>query len=158
MNKVFEEFIESRLRRYIARRLVVHGQWPDRLDVDAAVRIRPDLVFESAAGKVVYVADSKYKVTADGFGREADYYQLLAYTSALNLREGLLIYCQHDGSAPPREVQVRHLGTRLRTWAIRLDRTPSHVEQELQDLADNLVSCAVGAAGDVRASKAVPWY
>ncbi len=45
MNKVFEEFVESRLRRYLLGRLIVHGQWPDRLDTDGSVRIRPDLVF-----------------------------------------------------------------------------------------------------------------
>jgi 5-methylcytosine-specific restriction enzyme subunit McrC len=68
MNKVFEEFVESRLRRYLAGRLVTHGQWPDRLDIEGSVRIKPDLVFESLAREVAYVADSKYKVTADGFG------------------------------------------------------------------------------------------
>jgi hypothetical protein len=48
---------------------------------------------------------------------------------------GHLIYCQHDGSAPPQHIDVRNLGTRLATWALRLDRTPGHVEQELQALA-----------------------
>src|SRR5439155_23704977 len=120
MNKVFEEFVESRLRRYLVGRLVVHGQWPDRLDVAGSVRIKPDLVFESVARETTYVADSKYKVTADGIGRETDYYQLLAYTAALNLREGLLIYCQHDGNALPQEIEVRHIGVQLRTWAVRL--------------------------------------
>jgi 5-methylcytosine-specific restriction enzyme subunit McrC len=127
MNKVFEEFVEARLRHYLAGSLVVLGQWPDRLDAAGAVRIRPDLVFESHSGATVYVADSKYKVTANGYGREADYYQLLAYTTALNLREGLLIYCQHDGSDPPREVEARNSGTRLRTSAVRLAGTPNDV-------------------------------
>jgi 5-methylcytosine-specific restriction enzyme subunit McrC len=139
MNKVFEEFVESRLKRYLAGRLLVHGQWPDRLDVAGVVRIKPDLVFESVVREVSYVADSKYKVTADGFGREDDYYQLLAYTASLDLREGLLIYCQHDGTAPPQQVDVRHIGTRLRTWAVRLDRTPRHVEDEMRALADHIV-------------------
>jgi 5-methylcytosine-specific restriction enzyme subunit McrC len=139
MNKVFEEFVESRLRRYLLGRLIVHGQWPDRLDADGSVRIKPDLVFEAPDAGIAYVADSKYKVTADGFGREADYYQLLAYTASLRLREGLLVYCQHEGAAPARQVEVRHLGTRLRTWALRLDRTPRHVEQEMQALADHIL-------------------
>jgi len=140
MNKVFEEFVESRLRRYLAGRLLVHGQWPDRLDVAGSVRIKPDLVFESAAREAAYVADAKYKVTADGFGRESDYYQLLAYTAALNMAEGLLIYCQHDGMTPPQQIEVRNLGTRLLTWAVRLDRTPKHVEDELRALADHIFS------------------
>lgn len=138
MNKVFEQFIESRLRRYLIGRLVVRGQWPDRLDLAGSVRIKPDLVFESTAGETIYVADSKYKMTADGFGREADYYQLLAYTTALELPEGLLIYCQRDGSEPPREIEVRNRGTRLRTRAIRLDRTPHDLEAELHMLAAHI--------------------
>lgn len=146
MNKVFEEFVESRLRRYLAGRLLVHGQWPDRLDEAGSVRIRPDLVFASVARETTYVADSKYKVTADGFGREADYYQMLAYAASLNLREGLLIYCQHDGTSPLRQIEVRHLGTRLRTWSVRLDRTPDHVEGELRTLADHIVERIANAA------------
>ena len=110
MNKEFEDYVASRLRRYLAARQIVHLQWRDKLDSVGSVRIKPDLVFGPAVGLITYVADSKYKVTADGFGREADYYQLLAYTSALNLPEGLLIYCQHDGSTPPRLVDVRNLG------------------------------------------------
>ena len=145
MNKVVEEFVASRLRRYLAGRQVVHLQWRDKLDTAGSVRIRPDLVFGPIAGAITYVADSKYKVTADGFGREADYYQLLAYTSALNLPEGLLVYCQHDGSMPPRLVDIRNLGTRLRTWALRLDRTPWHLEQELQALADHVAERATAS-------------
>jgi 5-methylcytosine-specific restriction endonuclease McrBC regulatory subunit McrC len=107
-----------RLRRYLAGRLAVHLQWWDKLHVNGSVRIKPDLVFGPISGVITYVADTKYKVTADGFGREADYYQILAYASALNLPEGLLIYCQHDGNIPPQQVEVRNLGTRLRTWAV----------------------------------------
>ena len=55
--------------------------------------IRPDLVF-SSGGAPKFVADIKYKLTDEGAGgRHADYYQLLAYTTALDLPEGVLIYC-----------------------------------------------------------------
>ena len=138
MNKAFEEFVASRLTRYLSGHLHVQTQRLGRLDIAGQVRIKPDLVFERRPGTTVYVADTKYKITDDGLGRESDYYQILAYTSALNIPEGMLIYCQHDGSALPRQVDVRHLGTRLATWAIRLDRTPGHVEQELQALAAHI--------------------
>ena len=146
MNKVFEEFVESRLRRYLVGRLAVRGQCPCRLDITGAVRIKPDLVFNSPGRDLMYVADTKYKVTADGYGREADYYQLLAYTAALDLDEGLLIYCQHDGTAPAQQIQVRHLGTRLLTWAVRLDRKPRDVEDEMRTLADHIAERAFNAA------------
>ncbi|MGP0006184.1 MAG: McrC family protein [Acidimicrobiales bacterium] len=139
MNRVFEKFVEARLRRYLARRFVVRDQYPARLDVGGFVGIKPDLVFKWAAGGIAYVADSKYKLTSEGLGRESDYYQLLAYTAALELSEGLLIYCQVDGLTPPREIDVGQLRTRLCTWAVRLDRSPAHVEQEMQRLADYVV-------------------
>lgn len=139
MNKVFEEFVESRLRRNLAGRLVVDGQRPDRLDLTGSIRIKPDLVFGPVGGGTTYVADSKYKMTADGFAREADYYQILAYTAALGLREGLLIYCQHDDLTPPQTIEVRNLATELRTWAVRLDRSPDHIGEELRMLAEHIV-------------------
>jgi hypothetical protein len=85
----------------------------------------------------------------DGFGRQTDYYQLLANTAALGLSEGLLVYCQHDQTAPPREITVRHLGTRLATWAVRLDRSPQHVEDELARLAHHIASRASAAGAAV---------
>ena len=152
MNKAFEDFVASRLTRYLAGHLIVRAQRPERLDTAGQVRIKPDLVFERTPGTTAYIADSKYKITSDGFGREADYYQILAYTSALNAPEGMLIYCQHDGNAPPQQIDVRNLGTRLATWALRLDRTPGHVEQELQALAIQITNRAdaalPGAPGD----------
>jgi 5-methylcytosine-specific restriction enzyme subunit McrC len=123
MNKAFEDFVAARLRRYLSGRLLVQSQRTGHLDTAEQVRIRPDLVFERRPGETAYVADTKYKLTSDGLGRQADYYQILAYASALNVPEGLLIYCQHDGNLPPRQIDVRNLGTRLATWAVHLDGT-----------------------------------
>jgi 5-methylcytosine-specific restriction enzyme subunit McrC len=69
---------------------------------------------------------------------------MLAYCSALGLREGMLIYCRHDGHPPTQEIEVRHLGTRLRTHAVRLDRSPAHIEAELKALAMAILGRAVG--------------
>jgi 5-methylcytosine-specific restriction enzyme subunit McrC len=150
VNKAFEDFVASRLTRCLAGHLVVRAQRPERLDTTGQVRIKPDLTFEHTPGTAAYIADSKYKITSDGFGREADYYQILAYTGALNVSEGILIYCQHDGTAPPQQIHVRNLGTRLATWALRLDRTSGRVEQELQALAIHITKRA--AAGLPRSS------
>ena len=146
MNKVFEDFVGSRIHRYLAGRLVVRDQQTDHLDANGDVSIRPDFLFCAPGGVRVYVADCKYKVSSDGFGREADYYQLTAYALALNLPEGLLIYCQHEGRAQPREVLVRHGGPRLKTWSVRLDGTTSEVEGELSSLADEIGLCAAAIA------------
>ena len=153
MNRVFEDFVGSRLRRYLAGRLEVHEQQVGCLDVDGSVSIRPDLLFDTPAGVRAYVADCKYKLSTDGFGRAADYYQLHAYAAALNLREGLLIYCRSDGQTPPREVRVRHGGLSLRTWLVRLDEAPAAIEADLRRLAEEITSRARAAVGaDLRRS------
>lgn len=139
MNKVFEEFVEARLRRYLHGRLAVVGQHSSSLDIDRSVGIRPDLVFTDPSGSMVYVGDTKYKVTNDGRARESDYYQLLAYATALGLNEGVLVYCQNDGGAPAREVTVRRSGKRLRTWSIALEGTPAGLELEIRRLAEHIV-------------------
>ena len=93
MNLLFERFVTERLRRALRGRLEVKDQHPDKLDEAGMVAIKPDLVFR-AAGAPRFVADIKYKLTDEtAGGRNADYYQLLAYTTALDLPEGVLIYC-----------------------------------------------------------------
>lgn len=143
MNKVFEEFVTARLQHYLAGQLRVLPQCTEHLDIDGNIAIRPDLMFKTPTGGTVYVADTKYKISSDGFGREADYYQILAYASAIDLPEGLLIYCQDDNIPPARQVTVRNLGTRLGTWAIRLDRSPADLEQEIRRLGQHIAARAL---------------
>jgi hypothetical protein len=54
----------------------------------------------------------------------------------LVFRRGADVYCQRDGSVPPRDIKVGKLGTRLVTVAIGLSGTPEDVEQRLLELAD----------------------
>lgn len=95
----------ARLRRAPRGRLEVLSQHSVPLDADRHASMRPDLVFRRG-GRPVFVADSKHKLTEDGDGRDRDYYQLLACCTALDLPEGLLVYCRHDGSAPPQLLRV----------------------------------------------------
>jgi 5-methylcytosine-specific restriction enzyme subunit McrC len=142
MNKVFEVFVAARLSRYLSGRLTACPQQTGPLGLDGRVKIRPDLVFKREADEVVYVADTKYKISADGYGRDTDYYQILAYATALDVPEGMLIYCQRDGSVPPREIEVGKLRTRLVTLAIGLSGTPKDVEQRLLELAGHIAARA----------------
>lgn len=134
MNQLFEDFVTQRLRRALRGRLLVIDQFLSRLDTGNQVSIRPDLVFRRQGGEVL-VADIKYKLTGDAQARTADYYQLLAYTTALDLPEGLLIYCLADGGRPEGAVTVRHAGKRLHTKAIDLTGPSSAVESAISDLA-----------------------
>ena len=82
------------------------------------------------------VADIKYKLTSDARARANDYYQLLAYTTALDLREGVLIYCLADGGRPERTVAVRHADKLLHTLAIDLSGPPDSVDNAINETAD----------------------
>ncbi len=151
MNRLFEDFITQRLQRALHNKLEVHAQARNHLDVGNRVTIRPDLVFYDTKSqqKPVYVADIKYKLTDDGQATNSDYYQLLAYTTALNLPEGMLIYCHNyknknrtavnsigrGNSSPASEIQVTHANKVLRTVAINLDGSPTQVASAVEQLA-----------------------
>jgi len=137
MNDLFERFVTERLRRALQGRLVVEDPTHDSLDIEKKVGIRPDLRFRHPrSDSVTYVGDIKYKLTADAVARSADYYQLLAYATALDLPEGVLIYCQADGGKPAREITVRHAGKRLHVRALDLSGSPAEVGAGIERLAD----------------------
>ena len=177
MNKLFERFITERLRRALRGRLEVKHQHDDRLDEDHTVVIKPDLVFRSV-GTPSFVADIKYKLTDDtAAGRAADYYQLLAYTTALDLPEGVLIYCLDanraddsgddgasaatsrpvssvptegtpDDSLPGlRSVRVRNVEKVLHTYALDLSGAAEDVARNLDRLADWIEDRAAATVG-----------
>jgi 5-methylcytosine-specific restriction enzyme subunit McrC len=141
MNKLFERFVTERLRRALRGRLEIRAEPPVHLGAGRQVLMYPDLEFRRR-GSVAYVGDVKYKLTADAKARNADYYQLLAYTTALDLPEGVLIYCLADGGRPERSVTVQHAGKVLHTRAIDLTGPASSVAQEIGTLADWIVARA----------------
>ena len=135
MNTVFETFLEASLRRSLQGHLSVTGQRTRALDEDGKVGIKPDLTFLRGR-RVVYVGDAKYKLIDSGLGLSSDYYQLLAYTTALDLPEGVLVYCQDaEAPVPPKVVTVRHAGKRLHSWALTLAGGPADLDREIDDLA-----------------------
>ena len=159
MNQLFEDFVTSRLQRELRGRLDVKAQSRPHLDVEKRVEIRPDLTFLHHS-ETIGVADLKYKLTdgessaADTGGplaRHGDYYQLLAYTTALNLTEGTLIYCadaNEDAAVEqqfPNEslatstITVRHAVKRLHAVAINLSGSPSDIDAQIAALAEHLV-------------------
>ena len=159
MNQLFEDFVTSRLQRELRGRLEVKAQTRSHLDIRGRVEIRPDLTFRHSS-ETVGVADLKYKLTdgessaADSGGplaRNGDYYQLLAYTTALGLPEGTLIYCADvneneaveqqfpNGSLATSTITVRHAGTQLHAVAIDLSGSPSDIDAQITALAEHLV-------------------
>ena len=157
MNELFEQFVTSRLQRELRGLLDVASQHNLHLDDEHQVRIRPDLTFRRL-GQAVGVADIKYKFGAEGSrfgddetaGRQSDYYQLLAYSTALNLEEGTLIYCADvnkdevieqqisNDSLAKSTIRVQHGGTKLHAVAIDLSRTPADIDAQITALANQL--------------------
>lgn len=135
MNHLFQRFVTDRLTRALRGRLAVHAEPTEYLGAGRKVAMQPDLTFRRA-GVDVFVADTKYKLTETGKGRSDDYYQMLAYTTALRLPAGALIYCQTSGEVPPKEITVHHTGQRLLTYALDMTVPTVELESEIVTLAE----------------------
>lgn len=142
MNRTFEKFLEVRLAAALRGRLQVSPQHPVHLDVDRRVRMAPDLVF-LRAGSPAYVGDAKYKVVSDVSGVDADLYQLLAYTTALGLPEGVLVYAEAGDHVPAGEVDVALSDKRLHVRRIDLLGDAASIRTAIDDLATWVLSRAV---------------
>jgi 5-methylcytosine-specific restriction enzyme subunit McrC len=150
MNRLFERFVTERLSRALRGRLEVRAQSLVHLSEGRQVPMNPDLEFRRR-GTTVLVGDIKYKLTAEARASNADYYQLLAYTTALGLPEGVLIYCLADDGIPERSMTVRHAGKVLHTRAVDLAGEPAAVAAEIEALADWIAEQALKPA------EASPW-
>ena len=187
MNNLFERFVTERLRTELSGRLEVEGQKRSSLDTNERVPIKPDLLFKRD-GASVGVADIKYKLRYTDETRESpefsvpastsytdsgvwannpDYYQLLAYTTALDHPSGTLIYCVDadkdmadkdlNGSTetptglsltepgPGRMTQLAHstievknAHKKLHVVGIDLSGSPTDIQQQITALADHL--------------------
>ena len=94
----------------------------------------PDLVFERESS-VVLVGDAKYKLST-GQARMGDYYQLLAYTTVMELDEGVLVYCQDSDDEPEHSLAVRNSGKTLWTYRLPMAGTVAQVEGQIHTLGE----------------------
>lgn len=111
------------------------------LGIDRQVGMKPDLEFVRD-GRTVYVGDTRYKLIDTAERKSGDYYQMLAYTTALKIDEGVLIYCRNTGGSREKAVTVRHTGDRLMTYALGLSGSAADISRELETLADWIVERA----------------
>lgn len=140
MNDLFQRFVTQRLRRSLRQRLEVVDEPTVYLGESRRIRMFPDLEFRDINNRTVYVGDIKYKLTDDAHGRNSDYYQLLAYTTAFDLEEGILIYCKQEGERASRTVTVKNNQKRLVIHSIDLSGKPEQVDAEIQFLADSIAA------------------
>ncbi|MER6432634.1 restriction endonuclease [Streptomyces sp900105245] len=134
MNKLFEDFVTVALREALrgsgrSSRL----QDAHHLDEAAAVRMRPDFVLYGADGAPAAVVDAKYKTEKRGGFPETDLYQMLAYCTALGLREGHLVYAKGNESHAVH--RVRHAGIRIHQHALELDQQPAGLLADIAEMA-----------------------
>lgn len=140
MNDLFQRFLTERLRSALRGSLDVVDEPLVFLGAGQQVAMRPDLEFRDYAGRARYVGDIKYKLAENARGRSNDYYQLLAYTTAIDLPEGVLIYCRRQGDAERRTVTVRNAGKRLVLRSVDLTGSPEQVDMEIHVLADEIIN------------------
>ncbi|MFF8309711.1 McrC family protein [Streptomyces lydicus] len=139
MNRLFEDFVTAGLRE--AFRGTGHTarlQDSHHLDEAAAIRMKPDFVLYGADGTPCAVADAKYKAEKRGGFPDADLYQMLAYCTALDLREGHLVYAK--GNAPHAAHQVRHAGIVIHQHALDLDQEPAGLLTDIEEVAQRLAN------------------
>ena len=135
MNVVFEEFVRTALREALG---LPAGTFPAGskvsvvLDEGARIRLAPDLSWW-VGGSCVFVGDAKYKrINVKGINHP-DLYQLLAYTVALGLPAGLLVYAA--GEADRVEHSVVHAGKRLDVTTVDLTGTPDEILADIARIA-----------------------
>ena len=139
MNEVFQDFVTQALRESlgVADRAFRSDNHIPHVTLDEAGRVslRPDLSWWDGS-TCTFVGDAKYKQIKDANVPNADLYQLLAYTTALNLPGGLLIYAQ--GEAEQVVHQVRYAGKRLEIAALDLSGTIDELLADIDELANRV--------------------
>ncbi|WP_327726892.1 McrC family protein [Streptomyces sp. NBC_00487] len=142
MNKLFEDFVTVALREAFRTTGSGHTarlQDPHHLDKAAAIRMKPDFVlYGPDGGPPCAVVDAKYKAEKRGGYPDADLYQMLAYCTALGLREGHLLYAK--GNAPHAAHEVRHAGILIHQHALALDQEPAGLLTDIEAIALRLVN------------------
>ncbi|ULR54644.1 McrC family protein [Streptomyces deccanensis] len=139
MNKLFEDFVTVALRdACCGTGHTARLQDPHHLDEAAAIRMKPDFVLYGPDGTPCAVVDAKYKAEKRGGYPDDDLYQMLAYCTALGLREGHLVYAK--GNAAHAAHTVRHAGIVIHQHALDLDQEPSGVLTDIEQIALRLVN------------------
>jgi 5-methylcytosine-specific restriction enzyme subunit McrC len=138
MNRVFEDFLSVALTEALrAHGVTVRLQHTGHhLDRERLIPLRPDITLWRA-GRCLGIVDAKYKRLADERFPNADAYQMLAYCTALGLRDGTLVYA-HD---PSEDDRTHHLvgGTTLRVRTVDVEAEPDGLLRQVDTLADGLI-------------------
>ena len=136
MNVVFQEFVATALREALGVSANAFGEKDiPPLDKRDKLSLRPDLVWHDGLS-YVFVGDAKYKCVVNEQVPNADLYQMLAYSTALNLPGGMLIYAK--GEAEPVVHEVRNSGKSLVVSSLDLSGSLDEILQRVEELATDV--------------------
>ena len=153
MNDLFQEFVTQALREAlnVSDKTLRDDKGINRLTLAKKnkVQLKPDLSWW-AGETCLFVGDAKYKRIVHSSVPNADLYQMLAYTTALDLPGGILIYAK--GEADTETYVVRHACKRIEVFALDLSGSLDQILDRVKTLA-----CRIEALRDesihLRASK-----
>lgn len=139
MEKLFEDLV-TRILSEQDDEVRLHAQATFPLDTCERLTIKPDLVFLQS-GRVVAVADTKYKILDDkGRLRNEDGYQLITYCKRLGLGLGHLIYAA--GQVSPKPFDIPHAGVTLRVHKIEMGQPLQAIEREVRQFRQEALRSA----------------
>lgn len=109
-----------------------------RLDMAGKIQMRPDIVI-SRNGRVIAVADTKYKVwgESDGSPPNADVYQALAYAVTTGVGEVHLLYV--SGDVETRRYEIAATGTTVVAHAADVSGEPGELVMRVEKLSATLI-------------------
>ncbi|QCY46610.1 McrBC restriction endonuclease system protein McrC [Glutamicibacter creatinolyticus] len=138
MAKVFEDFISIALAQALTQfdvapqTQVGYKLDAPRMDGASRVDIRPDIVLMRDRAPVLAL-DAKYKAeSSSGQHANADYYQMLAYATALGLGHIWLVYA---GKGEPLSRRIINSGVCIHEYPLDLSSAPQQVLTRIHDLA-----------------------
>lgn len=143
MWKVYEDFLTAAFTRaFRPHGGTVRAQDIHHLDVGQSVTLKPDIVWY-VNDQPRAVIDAKYKVEKPAGFPEADVYQLLAYCTAMRLRDGHLVYAK--GNADQGVRLIRNTDIRIHTHTVDLSLLPDQLLAHVDALAREIASVSTTA-------------
>ena len=133
MPELFEAVVLTALRSAISARERLAAWRKLRFDGSNTVEFEPDFVLSDGAGRARLVIDAKYKGAAAP--DPSDVQQVVAYATALNCREAVLVYPQPLAT----RLDIRVGPVRVRSSHVDLSRSIQEAPNDLVTLAQSLI-------------------
>ena len=135
MNQVYEHFVVEALRAALglSRQTWVHHPRGLKLDERGAFGLSPDALWRRPDKTSRLVLDVKYKQTS--VGESADTYQMLAYCTALGIRDGVLVYAT---ATSPTVHTISAAGARIHVVSLDPGGSREELGTEVQRVATYL--------------------